>query len=181
MAVIFVVVAVRAADGARSAPDQVVPILGIGGIVIVIFIVLRAVFLSRLTINMAAGTLLTRFRAIPFSEVASVEFLPERRAGVWARFRRDDGRCVAQMSLRGSLFAPATAEQWAALRHVIYAATISRGANFDRVPSTSGEWLTTREAIRLLDAQAAWCAQGNRPSSKRAPAAPLEALSVRLG
>ncbi|USQ80987.1 hypothetical protein NF556_04885 [Ornithinimicrobium faecis] len=153
--------------------------LGIGAAVALLFCVVRAVFLPRLTIDLAQGVLRARTRTAPFSAIAVIEFVSEK-AGVWATFIDDDGRKLARMSVANTMFAPPTSEQWAALGQVIHLAAIARGASLAQQPPAPGIWVSPARAIDILQAQTAWCSAGHRSSGRQAPAAELTHASVAL-
>lgn len=183
------IAAVGASEGERSSVW-----LGpaICGGVAALFLLTRAIFLPKLTIDLAAGVLRTRRTVVPCDWVAVVSFARQGRAGVWAEFIDDHGKTVAKMSIADTLYAVPTAEQWAALGVMVSAAAQVRSAQHSGVAgpappagrrgrfSKRGVTLSAAEAAEIMRAQAAWVSAGNRSAAKDAPASTLDWATIVL-
>lgn len=122
--------------------------------------------MPRLEFNLRQGLIRSRRGSVPFSAVARVEMRSHHRgAGTWLYLKGDGGQTLGTMAIHSTLCAPPDVQQWAALRHVLHSSAVTRGAG------TYRPWhqLPIDEVLRVLDAQVAWCKDGNKPSSSSAP------------
>ncbi|MGO1768817.1 MAG: hypothetical protein ACTHZX_02585 [Microbacterium sp.] len=161
-------------------------VIALVGLAIALLYALTRSLLPRLTIAPAEQTIRMRRGTVPYSAIAAVDLRGPRKAGLWARLVDDDLRTLTRFAVAESLFAPATAEQWAALRHIVAVAAdrIPQShadprswADADRLPGWRGEPMSPAEAVAVIDAQIAWCEAGRRPTHRRAP---LRALVSRV-
>ncbi|MFT0846795.1 hypothetical protein VR010_03475 [Actinomycetaceae bacterium L2_0104] len=151
-------------------------LIGLG--VTALFMLTRA-FLPRLTISPAEQLIRTRGRVVPYTAVAAIDFRKPQRAGIWANFIGDDRRRpLARLAIDETLMAPASVEQWAAVRQIVSLVAgqgseshIGAGRFFSegRIPARRDAPVGPAQAIAILDAQIAWCAAGNRSGHRRAP------------
>lgn len=137
--------------------------------VLALFLVVHATLLPHLKFDVARGFIRTRWRNIPYTAIGEVRFTHYGRAGIWADIIGDDGKRLARMSIAGTLFAAANVEQWLALRHALYSAAHLRGTRTAQRRNTPENWGPIGGALRVLDAQVAWCLSENRPNASDAP------------
>ena len=172
---IIALVTVIAMLGSGESPEAMA-LIGLG--VAVLFILTRAM-LPRLTISPAEQVIRTRRRAVPYTAVAAIDFRRPQRAGVWANFIGDERRPLARLTIDESLMAPADVEQWAAVRQILVALVARQGSESHggaglsfaegRIPAWQSRPMPTAQAIDILEAQIAWCEEGNRSGHRRAP------------
>lgn len=196
---VITLVSAAAAAGADGGP-WVGAVMAVGGLTVVG--VLRWA-LPRLTIRPADQVIQTRRSLAPFAAIQRIEFDRPRKNGVWARFIGPDGQVLARFAVGETLLAPATAEQWAALREIVQVAA-TRGpvgpagaGQSGAGRSGAGSWppppptwqthtagidfaLSPAQALPILDAQIAWCQAGHRPDHRHAPMRGLLRGTVHL-
>lgn len=153
-----------------------IALVGLGAAAL--FMLTRAI-LPRLTISPAEQLIRTRRRVVPYGAVAAIDFRRPEKAGIWVNFIGDERRRpLARLAIDESLMAPATVEQWAAVRQMV-ALTAGQGSGphagaglfsaEGRIPAWRSRPVSTAQAIDILDAQIAWCEAGNRSGHRRAP------------
>lgn len=181
MGLVALIAALAAVGSGR--PPWAAALIGVG--MVLVYTLTRA-GLPRLTILPAEQGIRTRRDTVPFAAIAAIDLRGPRRPGIWARFVDDERRTLGRLSIAESLLAPATTEQWVALRQIV-AAAAGRGrisppdprlwSNAGRPPGWSGDPMSADEALAVLDAQISWCEAGRRPHHRRAP---MKALVSRV-
>ncbi len=172
--------------GSGQAP-WAMALIGLG--TAALFMLTRAI-LPRLTISPAEQLVRTRRRVVPYRALAAIHFRSPQKAGIWAElFSNDHKRPLARLTIDESLMAPATVEQWAAVRHMV-ALVAGQGSDSHvgaeplsesgRVPGRHGRPMPPAQAIGILDGQIAWCEAGNRSGHRRAPMRALLGRAVVL-
>lgn len=157
-------------------PPWAMALIGLGAAAL--FMLTRAT-LPRLTISPAEQLIRTRRRVVPYGAFAAIDFRSPQKVGIWAEFFSDDcKRPLARLAIDESLMAPATVEQWAAVRHMV-ALVAGQGSDLHvgveplsesgRIPAWHGRPMPPAQAIGILDAHIAWCETGNRSGHRRAP------------
>ncbi|MBM9464732.1 hypothetical protein JL108_14840 [Aeromicrobium sp. YIM 150415] len=157
-------------------PPWTMALIGLGAAAL--FTLTRAI-LPRLTISPAEQSIHTRRRVVPYRAVSAIHFRRPQKAGIWVDFAGEDRRRpLARLAIDETLMAPATVEQWAALRQMI-ALVAGRGSashvgtelvpDEGRIPAWRDRPVEPAQAIAALDAQIAWCQAGNRSGHRRAP------------